>query len=189
MPIVRTTLIRGYDEAVRRRLSERLTDAVTATLAAPAEATTVVIEEVEPAGYMRGRAAKRPGAARALASERALAFLAAMEKRDLGAARNHLAEGFEMVFPGKTNGTRMTALEDLIAFSAERYRFVKKTIAAVDEAFGKDGTVVVVSGVLSGEDLGGQPFGEVRFIDRFVFEGDLIRRQEVWNDLALVLPR
>lgn len=189
MPIVRTTLIRGYDAAVRHRLSERLTDAVTATLAAPVEATTIVIEEVEPAGYMRGRTSKQPGEARAVAGDTALAFLVAMEHRDLATARTFLAADFEMVFPGPKNGTRMNDLEELIAFSAKRYRFVKKTIGAVDEAFGGSETVVTVSGVLSGENLDGKAFGDVRFIDRFIFSADLIRRQEVWNDLALVLPR
>ncbi len=48
MPVVTVTLIEGYDEATRRRLAENLTDAVRATIAAPLDGVTVVLDEVAP---------------------------------------------------------------------------------------------------------------------------------------------
>ncbi len=43
MPVITVTLIEGYDAATRRRLGERLTDAAMATIAAPVEGVTVII--------------------------------------------------------------------------------------------------------------------------------------------------
>lgn len=61
MPVVRVTLIEGYDEATRVRLGERLTDAVRSVIDAPLDGVTVAIGEVKAGNYMRGRQAKRPG--------------------------------------------------------------------------------------------------------------------------------
>lgn len=187
MPIIRGTLIRGYHADVRRRLAERLTDAVAATLKAPLDAITVVFDEVDGGSYMRGRAARSPGEALRPAGEIVVEFLRLMEARDLDAARRHLGPNFQMVFPGKTNGTALTSLEDLVAFSAPRYRFVRKTIEAVDESHSGTVTTVFVSGTLNGERPDGTPFADVRFIDRFEVEAERIRRQDVWNDLAIAL--
>lgn len=186
MPIVRITLINGYEAGVRRRLSERITHAVAATMDAPLDAITVVCDEVDHASYMRGGTAKSPGPPSAVAGEVVQKFLALMEARDLDGAQGLLAPGFVMVFPGPDGGTRMETLEALVAFSAGRYRFVKKVIDSIDESYRADATIVHVSGMLHGEDLQGRPFS-ARFIDRFAVEKGLISRQEVWNDLALVL--
>lgn len=64
MPVITVTLMEGYDAETRRTLSERLTDAVTNTIAAPLEGVTVVINEVPAANYMRGRQSRVPGAAK-----------------------------------------------------------------------------------------------------------------------------
>ncbi len=61
------------------------------------------------------------------------AFLGAMERRDLAAARSFLADDFAMLFPG---GARFTRLEDLVAHGGGRYRWVKKRFERIDEAPG-----------------------------------------------------
>ena len=64
MPVIEITLMEGYPEAIRQALSERLTDAVTDTIAAPLDGVTVIIHEVPAANYMRGRQRRVPGAAK-----------------------------------------------------------------------------------------------------------------------------
>jgi len=105
------------------------------------------------------------------------AYLAAMEARDLPAAQAFLAPGFTMTFPG---GVTMTTLQDLIAWSAPRYRFVKKTYDRFDALPG----LVYCFGSLHGEWPDGTAFAGIRFIDRFELSGRLISRQDVWNDMG-----
>lgn len=109
------------------------------------------------------------------------AFLEAMERRDLDAARGFLADGFTMLFPG---GARFTRLEDLVAHGAGRYRWVKKRIERVDEAPQGGDTVVYCFGTLYGEWPDGSAFEGVRFIDRFVVRDGRLADQQVWNDLG-----
>ncbi|BCH28463.1 hypothetical protein MesoLjLc_03930 [Mesorhizobium sp. L-8-10] len=180
MPVVRTTLIEGYDDETRSRLAARLTDAVRSTIAAPLEGVTVVIEEVKPSSYMRGRVSRMPGRPVAAAAETVRAFLAAMEARDLDRARGFLADDFVMTFPGNA---RFTALEELVAWGSKRYRFVSKTYEGFDESFGEQGMVVYCFGTLSGEWPDGRPFKGIRFIDRFTVDGGRLVDQRVWNDL------
>ena len=59
----------------------------------------------------------------------ARAFLDAMERRDLGAARRYLAPDFRMCFPG---GAEMRHLEDLVERSHGRYRSVAKDFDCID---------------------------------------------------------
>ncbi len=181
MPVITVTLIEGYDAATRRRLGERLTDAAMATIAAPAEGVTVIINEVAPASYMRGRTAKTPGPAPAPPAEVCLAFLDAVGRRDLDAAAAMTGEDFTMTFPG---GARFTEFRQLLDWAAPRYRRIAKTIERVEEAPLGARVAVYVSGTLSGEWPGGAAFAGIRFIDRFEVERGLIRCQEVWNDLA-----
>ncbi len=110
------------------------------------------------------------------------AFLDAMEARDLAAAERLLARGFTMTFPG---GNRFTALAAMAAWSAQRYRFVRKTYARFDELREGDKTIVYCTGVLNGEDLSGRPIVDVRFIDRFEIRDGRLIDQQVWNDLNL----
>lgn len=106
-------------------------------------------------------------------------YLQAMEARDLATARAMLAPDFTMTFPGPVT---MQRLEQLIAWAAPRYRFVKKTYERFDAMRG----LVYCFGTLSGEWPDGTPFSGIRFIDRFELEGGLITRQDVWNDIAEV---
>lgn len=181
MPVIRMTLIEGYDDGVRRTLATRLTDAVRATIAAPLDGITVAIEEVRPASYMRGRVSRTPGAPLPSPADTVRAFLAAMEARDLDRARGFLADGFSMTFPG---GRLFSTLEELVSFGRQRYRFVKKTHTAFDECFGDSGMIVYCFGTLRGEWPDGTPFSGIRFIDRFEVDGGKLTGQLVWNDLA-----
>jgi ketosteroid isomerase-like protein len=114
------------------------------------------------------------------------AFLDAMERRDLAAARAFLADDFAMLFPG---GARFTRLEDLVAHGAGRYRWVKKRIERVDEAPAEGGTVVYCFGTLYGEWPDGGAFEGIRFIDRFAVRAGRLADQKVWNDLGEHLRR
>jgi hypothetical protein len=114
------------------------------------------------------------------------AFLDAMERRDLPAARAFLADDFTMLFPG---GAHFTRLEDLVAHGSSRYRGVRKHFERIDEAPEAGGTVVYCFGTLSGEWPDGRAFEGVRFIDRFVVRGDKLADQKVWNDLGEQLRR
>jgi len=181
MPVITVTLIEGYDTATRCRLGERLTDAVLATIAAPVEGVTVIINEVSPASYMRGRTAKTPGPAPAPPAEVCLAFLDAVGRRDLEAAAALTGDGFTMTFPG---GVRFTEFRQLLDWAAPRYRRIAKTIERVEEAPLGVRVAVYVSGILSGQWPDDSAFTGIRFIDRFEVERGLIRCQDVWNDLA-----
>ena len=107
-------------------------------------------------------------------------YLAAMERRDLAAAKAMLAPGFFMVFPG---GARFDSLEQLVASAKGRYRSAKKTYERFDD-FG-DG--VYCFGTLYGELLDGTPYSGIRFIDRFTVRDGKLVDQKVWNDMAEVL--
>ena len=111
-------------------------------------------------------------------------FLDALEARDLDTARALTAPGFAMVFPGDR---RMDSLEALVAWSAPRYRFVRKTHDRFDRiddpATGR--AVVYVLGTLRGEWPDGSAFAGIRYVDRFELDAEgRIDRQEVWNDMA-----
>ena len=60
MPIVKLTLIKGYSAELRRNLSRKITDLIVQLTGALPEGTTVVVEEVDQASYMRGRGNKIP---------------------------------------------------------------------------------------------------------------------------------
>ena len=84
MPVIEVTLMEGYPEMTRQALSERLTDAVTETIAAPLDGVTVIIHEVPAANYMRGRQRRVPGVAKPGATQ---ASAAKANTAELGAAK------------------------------------------------------------------------------------------------------
>lgn len=108
-------------------------------------------------------------------------YLAAMEARELDAARRLLAPGFTMEFPGPV---RMTSLEELLAWAKPRYRFVKKTYERFDTTATAGRAVVYCFGTLGGEWPDGTPFSGIRFIDRFTVQDGTLVDQTVWNDLG-----
>lgn len=112
-------------------------------------------------------------------------FLRSLEARDLPTAAAFLAPGMVMTFPGNK---RMASLQELVAWSKDRYRKVTKTYHRFDEFTAGDVTTIYCSGVLNGEWISGQPLKDIRFIDRFEIKNGLITDQQVWNDLAEFRP-
>jgi limonene-1,2-epoxide hydrolase len=112
-------------------------------------------------------------------------YLAAMERRDLAAAKAMLAPGFAMTFPG---GVRLKTLEQLVEWARPRYRSARKTYERFDVAPAQDGaSTVYCFGSLHGQLLSGEAFSAIRFIDRFTVQDGRLVDQMVWNDMAEVL--
>jgi limonene-1,2-epoxide hydrolase len=115
------------------------------------------------------------------------AFLNAMEKRDLAAAKALLAPEFAMEFPG---GGKMHSLKELIDWAKPRYRSVGKRYERFDVSDAPDGsTIVYCFGTLEGVWNDGTSFSGIRFIDRFSVVDGKITDQKVWNDLGEVTSR
>lgn len=108
-------------------------------------------------------------------------FLRLVEKRDLTAASEYLAPDAEIVFPG---GRRFGDLQSQVESSRDRFQKLTKTFEEFDVVTSGAHLVVYVMGYLSGQDASGLPFGEVRYVDRFVMKEGLISKHWVWNDLA-----
>ncbi len=125
MPVITVTLIEGYDEARRRDLAGRLTDAAVAAIGAPLDGTTVVINEVPAANYMRGRTSRTPGTPPAAPARVVRDYLGAMEQRNLEAATALLAPEFTMTFPGGAVFSHPEALVDWAKESATLVGLVK----------------------------------------------------------------
>lgn len=184
MPVISITLLPAYSQEVEARLVGRVATAARSVVAASAAGTTVFVNHAQT--YQRdGRVLAGGAPARADATELVRRFLRHMQERDLPAAARLLAPGFAMRFPGSPVLHR---LEELVAFSRQRYRNVTKTDERFDECWTDDGAVVFCSGTLHGQWPDGSAFAGIRFIDRFEVTADLIRRQDVWNDLALHMP-
>jgi len=181
VPVINVTLIEGYSDQARLRLSQRLTNATISVIKAPADLVTVVTNEVPPANYVRGGTNRNPGPEEPIAADIVTSFLNAMEQRDLNAASEFLSEEFSMTFPG---GVSFTTLQQLVEWSKTRYSSIAKKYDQFDESYTVDGTVVYCHGTLHGEWLDGSTFDGIRFIDRFVMSNGLIQSQQVWNDLA-----
>ncbi len=108
-------------------------------------------------------------------------FVRLVEERRLGEAASCLCAGASLTFPG---GRTFSSLEEQVSSSAGRFRDVRKVFECFDVSTSGELTVVYLSGTLEGEDLGGNSFSGVRFIDRFELAGDQIVDQKVWNDMA-----
>ena len=182
MPIVELHVLQGYDKDDKRRLGEALTDAVRFVVPAPADLVTVMIHDMPAENYYRGRTMRKPAAALPDPAGIVHGFLSAMERRDLATAEAMLGEGFVMHFPGSGP---MTALQEMVGFSAPRYQSVTKTYEGFDAMQGAgDAAIVYCRGTLSGKWPDGSPFAGIRFIDRFEVVQGRITRQDVWNDIA-----
>lgn len=181
MPVIRVTLIEGYDDAVRGRLLQGYSEVTRTVLEASPDGITAFIEEVKQTSYRRGNQEKHPKAPPPSPEQLVRSFLGAMEKRDLPAAKALLADDFGMVFPGNA---RFGKLEDLLAWAAPRYRRIAKVYERFDTVPGMAHAVVYCFGTLEGERPDGKPFSGVRFIDRFTVKAGRLQDQQVWNDLA-----
>jgi phenylpyruvate tautomerase PptA (4-oxalocrotonate tautomerase family) len=183
MPVISVTLLPGYEAEVQHRLVQRLALTARSVIAAADAGTTVFIQEVST--YQRdGKVLTSGGAARPVASEVVMAFLNALALRDLALAATHLSANFIMLFP---DHVQMHTLQELIDWSRPRYQSITKTVEHLDESWRGDGAVVYVSGTLSGVFHNGDRFEGIRFIDRFEVVDGKIERQDVWNDLGVVL--
>lgn len=185
MPLIECTLIKGYEKYTRQLLNQRLTDAACSVIGAKSDFVIVTIKEVDTDNYMRGRTTKTPAAAPEQADSIIKSFLAAMEARNLEQAKAFLANDFQMTFPGNVS---LSTLEDLIAWSQTRYKFVKKDIEDISLSFHELTTIGYCHGTISGEWLDGTTFNDIRFIDRFEIIPEGITKQDVWNDMAQSMP-
>lgn len=185
MPVVTVTLLPGYGPECESRLVQRLALATRSVIAAQPAGTTVFVQHA--ATYLRdNRVFTGGGPEQPDAPTLVRRFLDAMRVRDLPAAGELLAPGFVLNFPG---AEPLTELTQLVAWASERYTRVSKTYERFEESWGDGVTTVYCSGTLQGVWLDGSAFEGVRFIDRFEVEAGLIRRQDVWNDLAEVRPK
>ncbi|MEP3048625.1 MAG: tautomerase family protein [Roseibium sp.] len=184
MPIVELHVLKGYGPDEKRRMCEALTDAVRLVVPAAPEAITVMIHEMEPENYSRGRSSRTGARALDDPAEIVKNYLQAMEAREFDVAQSMLGDSFTMHFPG---AGPMTRLQELLDWAKPRYRFVKKTYEGFD-AMQSPGAAALVycRGYLSGEWPDGDAFDNIRFIDRFEIEAGKITRQDVWNDIAEV---
>lgn len=110
-------------------------------------------------------------------------YLQLCQERRLHEAAAFLAEGAQLVFPGRIV---FADLASMVEHGAGRYEGLrKKRSEFVTGTRHSDGaTVVVSSGTLDGRTLDGSTFSGVRYVDMFVLEDGLILEQHVWNDLA-----
>jgi phenylpyruvate tautomerase PptA (4-oxalocrotonate tautomerase family) len=183
MPVTQITLLRGYAADIQTRLVARVSAAVRSVIPAPEAGTTTFVQEVST--YRRdGRVFEQGNVAQPEASAVVRAYLEAMEARDLATAQGMLAPGFVMTFPG---GQRFTQLEQLVSWAKGRYQRVGKVYTGFEECWRGDDTVVYCCGTLHGVWPNGEPFEGIRFIDRFVVQGNQLLEQDVWNDLAEAL--
>lgn len=183
MPLAKLDVMEGYSDADKSRLGKAVTDAICFVVPASPDAVVVIIEEHSRANYMRGGQHREPAAALPDPKDIVLAYLEAMEQRDLATAGALLADGFEMHFP---NTPAMTQLDELIAWAKPRYQQVHKTYSGIEAFQGVDCAVVFARGMLNGVWPDGSAFDGVRFIDRFEISDGKIRLQEVWNDMGEV---
>lgn len=185
MPVISITMLPGYSKEAETKLVARVAMAAQSVVASPAAGTTVFVQHAQT--YQRNGAVLSGGApARADAAQLVRRFLDHMQERELPAAKALLAPNFTMRFPGSPE---MHQLEELVEFSRGRYRNVAKTYAGVDECWTDDGATVVCFGTLHGQWMDGTAFEGIRFLDRFEVTNDRISRQDVWNDLALHMPK
>jgi len=185
MPVISITLLPGYSAEAEERLVGRVALAARSVIAAADAGTTVFVNHAHT--YQRdGRVFSKGGPECANASELVRHFLALMQARDLSSASALLAPDFVMHFPGHT---AMQRLEELLAWSRQRYNSIAKDYERFDESWSEGMTVVYCFGTLHGVWLDGSAFSGIRFIDRFEVAEGLIQRQDVWNDLAESAPR
>jgi len=180
MPVISVILLPGYPPEVEHRLVARLATATRSVIAAAPAGTTVFVQHATT--YQRDdRIFGRAAAHRPVASDVVRAFLERMQERDLEGASRLLAPDFTMCFPG---GAVMRRLDELLQWAQTRYREVAKDFERFDECWTGAGATVYCCGSLRGTWLDGRSFEGVRFIDRIEVADGLIRRQDVWNDLA-----
>lgn len=115
------------------------------------------------------------------AIELVIHFLRSMEARDLETAEAMMAPSAKITFPGNKI---FSSQYDVVEFSRDRYRWIKKTFDKIENLFLDNTWIVYVMGTLYGINRHGIHFSNIRYMDRFVIKNGLISQQDVWNDLA-----
>jgi len=184
VPLIHVTLIAGYSDDLKQRLCQALSHAARSVIPAKPEATIVAVHDVPASGYLRGTKPPVPAPEPEAPETIVWQFLEALADRDLATAEGCLAADINMVFPGDRH---FGSLQELIAWSKSRYRWVKKRIDRMDTSGAGDGAIVTCYGTLYGEWPDGTLFEGIRFMDRFTLRDGLIVDQLVWNDLAEAL--
>jgi limonene-1,2-epoxide hydrolase len=114
------------------------------------------------------------------------AFAAALNRRDIDAARALMAVPTEMIFPGST------VFHDVGYFfewTKTRYRRATYNYDRLDTVDGGENTVVYANGTIAGEKSNRETFSDIRVIDRFEIQNGRIARKEAWSDMADFLRR
>ncbi len=114
------------------------------------------------------------------------AFAAALNRRDVDAARALMIEPTEMVFPGSTV---FHDVEHFFEWTKTRYRRATYNYDRLDTVDGGENSVVYAIGSIEGEMNNGETFSNIRVIDRFEIRNGRIARKEAWSDMADFLRR
>lgn len=183
MPMLQVNLLSGYSDALKERMAHTLTAVTTGMTNASPDTVSIWMNEVEPNNYSRAGLTRKPSIEAADPVALVHNYLMAMEQRELDKAQSFLGTGFVMTFPGSGE---LTSLSEVVTWSKDRYRFVKKVLLSTNVAYEMDKTIVFVNGTLYGEWPDGSTFKDIRFIDRFEICNDSLVRQDVWNDIAVV---
>lgn len=141
MPMLQINLLSGYSSELKARLCHALTSVIASTIQAKPEAISVWVHEVNSENYYRAGEPRQPGQGSRNPETLVREYLAAMENRELTKAKQYLSDRFVMTFPGSGE---LTSLEQLVEWARGRYRFVQKTITAVNVAYEMETTLVFV---------------------------------------------
>jgi hypothetical protein len=114
------------------------------------------------------------------------AFVSALSRQDRAAARELMADGAPMKFPG---GAVFTDVGSFIEWARSRYRTADYRYDSMEELSVGGDTVVYARGVIEGELNDGAVFSGVRVVDRFKIRDGKIVEKEAWSDMADYLRR
>lgn len=109
------------------------------------------------------------------------AFVDALNRQDVPAARALMAERLDMVFPGQATFNDIGTFLD---WAKTRYRRATYRYARLDTVPAGARAIVYAQGTIDGEMNDGETFRDVRVIDRFEIENGRIVRKEAWSDMA-----
>lgn len=110
----------------------------------------------------------------------AVTYLRLLESGDIDGAEQILGSEIRIVYPGREiyRDVRVCVVD-----RSGRYQ-VEKDITGTHTIREGGSMYVYVFGDLNGRYADGSPIEQVRFIDRFTFDGRRIVTHEIWNDLA-----
>ena len=107
-------------------------------------------------------------------------YVKAMGSLEISKAQSFVGSDFSATYPG---GRVFTSLSECAAWSKAHYQRLEMSPEHFDQCHNEKETVVYCYGTLSGVNLDGSQFTEIRCVDRFTVIEGLIRSQQLWNDL------